>query len=130
MVHACLCATFHAITSTSRYYLGLIERTFVSPILGRESDALTRASKSLESFIALTKFMYVLVYIWDSLYQRSLKLQDLPNTSDGTWAGIQFVKPMAAYDAVIGERQTPDSFVDLVELNRVGFVRVVLEESW
>jgi len=74
--------------------------------------------------------MYVLVYIWDSLYQRSLKLQDLPNTSDGTWAGIQFVKPMAAYDAVIGERQTPDSFVDLVELNRVGFVRVVLEESW
>ena len=40
--------------------------------------------------------MYVLVYIWDSLYQRSLKLQDLPNTSDGTWAGIQFVKPMAA----------------------------------
>ena len=37
---------------------------------------------------------------------------------------------LSAYDAVIGERQTPDSFVDLVELNRVGFVRVVLEESW
>lgn len=66
-------------------------------MLGRVSDALTRASKSLESFIAPIKFIYVLVYIWDSLlYQRPLKLQDLPNASDGTCAEIQFVKPMAA----------------------------------
>ena len=29
-----------------------------------------------------------------------------------------------------GERKTPESFVDLVDLNRVSFVRAVLEGSW
>lgn len=96
LVHALLCATFYAITSTSRYCLGFIERTFVSPLLRWAPGTLTRASKGLQNFIALIKFISVPVHLSESLSRRPLKLQDLPNASDGIWKTIKVGKLMVA----------------------------------
>jgi hypothetical protein len=107
LVYAFACAIFYAFTSISHYCLGFIERIIVSPISKWAPDALTRASKSLESFTDLIKVLYAMVYravYFSSFCNRApLKLRDFPKANKAIrekthrGQGIQQHCYMAAY---------------------------------